>query len=205
MKKFLLTSLLLASVGFGHTMEPAGAPPSDLAPALAGVLQKDGVRVLDGKKVVMELWFVAAAPSAAKSTEEAVSWATVPVGSFLGVARLPERGADRRGQTLKPGLYTMRFGIYPQDGAHQGAEPQRDFLVLSLAAEDKDPKATPKFEHLMEASKKASSTPHPAVLSFWRIEGEFKPGIEAVEGNQVLNTKIGDVPVAVIVVGRNAH
>ena len=186
-------------------MEPAGAPPADLAPAFAGALQKDGIRILDGKKVVMELWFVATAPSGAKSAEESVSWATVPNGSFLGVARFPERGNDRRGQTIKPGLYTMRFGLYPQNGDHQGVEPQRDFLVLSLAAEDKDPKTNPTFDALMEMSRKASGTPHPAVLSFWRVEGEFKPGVVAQESDQVLNAKIGDVPVAVIVAGRNAH
>ena len=186
-------------------MEPAGPPPSDLAPEVAGAVQKDGIRVLDGKKVVMELWFVAAAPSGPKSAEESVSWATVPVGTFLGMARFPERGNDRRGQTVKPGLYTMRFGLYPQNGDHQGVEPQRDFLVLSLASEDKDIKATPSFNALMEMSRRASGTPHPAVLSFWRVEGEFKPGVVAQESDQVLNTKIGDVPVAVIVAGRNAH
>ena len=52
--------------------------------------------------------------------------------------RLPERGADRRGQTIKPGVYTLRYGNYPQNGDHQGVEPQRDFLVLSPVAEDKD-------------------------------------------------------------------
>jgi hypothetical protein len=206
MKKLLLTSLLLMSVAFGHTMESAGAPPSDLAPALAGTLQKDGIRILDNaKKPLMEFWFVATAPTGPKTTEEAVSWETVPTGSFLGVVRFPDRGSDRRGNTVKPGLYTMRFALYPQNGNHQGVEPQRDFLVLSLASEDKDPKATPSFEKLMEMSQKAAGNPHPAVLSFWRVEGEFKPGVVSQESDQVLNTKIGDVPVAVIVEGRNAH
>ena len=205
MRKLLLTSLLLMSVAFGHTMEPAGAPPADLAPAMAATLQKDGIRILDGKKVVMELWFVTTAPSGPKTTEEAVSWETVPVGSFLGVARFPERGNDRRGQTLKPGVYTMRFGLYPQNGNHQGVEPQRDFLVLSLASEDKDPKATPTFDALLEMSRKAGGTPHPAVLSFWKPRGRVQawrssPGVRP--GAEIQD---GDVPVAVIVAGRNAH
>ncbi|HYP09361.1 MAG TPA: hypothetical protein VER03_24260 [Bryobacteraceae bacterium] len=205
MKKLLLTSLLVASAIFGHTTEPAGPPPSDVAPAIAATLQKDGVRVLDGKKVVMELWFVAAAPTGPKTTEEAVSWETVATGAFLGVARFPERGSDRRGMTIKPGLYTMRFALYPQNGNHQGVEPQRDFLVLSLAADDKDPKSTPNFDTLMEMSRKAAGNPHPAVMSFWRAEADAKPGVEAKESDQVLTTKIGDVPISVIVAGRNAH
>jgi hypothetical protein len=205
MKKLLLTSLLLMSVAFGHTAEPAGAPPSELAPALAATLQKDGIRIMDGKKAVMDLWFVTTAPTGPKTTEEAVSWETLPTGAFLGVARFPERGNDRRGQTMKPGLYTMRFALYPQNGNHQGVEPQRDFLVLSLASDDKDPKSTPSYEALLEMSQKAAGTPHPAVFSFWKLDGEFKPGVVAQESDQVLHTKIGDVPVAVIVVGRNAH
>ena len=54
MKKLLLTSLLLMPAAFGLTTESAGAPPSELAPAISGVLQKDGIRVKDGAKVVME-------------------------------------------------------------------------------------------------------------------------------------------------------
>ena len=207
MKKLLVTSLLLVSLAFGHSVESAGAPPAELDPAIAGVLQKEGIRVLDtAKKPDMERWFVNEMPSGGKSGEDAVTLTTVPHGAFLGVVRFPERAADRRGQTMKPGLYTLRFSYYPQDGAHQGAEPQRDFLLMSIAGEDKDPKALPKFEQLVEASKKASGNPHPAVLSFWKVEAaDFKAGISTHESDQVLQTKIGDQPVAVIVVGRNTH
>ena len=209
MRTLLLTPVLLASFAVGalaHTIEPAGAPPADLPPAVSGTLQKDGVRVLDGKKVVSEIWFVAKAPSGPKSSEEAVTLPLIPQGSFLGVIRLPERGADRRGQTIKPGVYTLRYGNYPQNGDHQGVEPQRDFLVLSPVAEDKDVTKALSFNALMELSRKASNTPHPAVMSFWKVEGDFKPGIaEGGESEWVLQTKVGDLPVAVIVAGKNAH
>jgi len=206
MRRLLLPPVLFVSLALGHTIEPAGAPPADLAPAISGLLQKDGIRVLDGKKVVSEIWFRSAAPSGAKSSEEAVTLPTIPQGAFLGVIRLPEPGADRRGQSLKPGIYTLRYGNYPQNGDHQGVEPQRDFLVLSPVAEDKDVTQNLKFESLMELSRKASNTPHPAVMSFWRAEGNFKPGIaQGAESEWVLQTKIGDLPVAVIVAGKNAH
>lgn len=209
MRRLLLTPVLFASFALGvfaHTIEPAGAPPSEVPAAISGAVQKDGVRVLDGKTVVSEIWFAAKAPSGAKSTEEAVSLPLIPQGAFLGVIRLPERGSDRRGQTLKPGIYTLRYGNYPQNGDHQGVEPQRDFLVLSPVADDKDISQPVKFEALMDLSRKASSTPHPAVMSFWKVDGDFKPGIaEGGESEWVLQTKIGEVPVAVIVAGKNAH
>ena len=206
MRTLLLAPLLFASLLMGHTMEPAGAPPSELNPALAGMLQKDGIRVVDGKKVVAELWFRSDRPSGAKLSEEAVTLTTVPHGSLMGVIRFPERGADRRGQTIKPGLYTLRFSFYPPNGDHQGVEPQRDFLLLSPVAADKDPASNPGFDPLMELSRQASGTPHPAVLSMWKVEGDFKPGItQEHESDWVLQTKVGDLPIAVIVDGKNAH
>jgi hypothetical protein len=206
MRKILLTPLLFASFLLAHTMEPAGAPPADLNPAVASTLQKDGIKVLDGKKVWCEMWFRSTAPSGPKSSEEAVSLPTIPQGSYLGIIRFPERGADRRGQTIKPGVYTLRYGNYPQNGDHQGVEPQRDFLVLSPVAEDKDTTKNLSFDTLVELSRKASGTPHPAVMSMWRVESDFKPGIsQQGESDWVVQTKIGDLPVAVIVAGKNTH
>lgn len=205
MRKLLLTPVLLASAALALTTQSAGTPPADLPSAIAATLQKDGAKVMDGQKVVSEIWFRTSMPGGFKNTEEAVTLTTVPIGAFLGVIRIPERGADRRGQTIKPGVYTLRYGNYPQNGDHQGVEPQRDFLVLSPIAIDKDPAATPSFDALMDMSRKASGTPHPAVMSFWKND-DFKPGIsQQGESDWVLQAKIGDTPVAVIVAGKNAH
>lgn len=207
MMKTLATALLLTLSAFGaaHTTAPAGPPPADIDPAIAAVLQKDGVKIMDGAKVVSELWFRTSAPSGAKNPEENVSITSVPHGSLLGVIRFPERGSDRRGQTIKAGVYTLRLSFFPPNGDHQGVSPQRDFLLLSPAAEDKDPNSTPNFETLTAISRKASNTPHPAVLSAWKAD-QLKPGL-ALEGEHdwVLQTKVGDLPLAVIVVGKADH
>jgi hypothetical protein len=206
MTRILLTSLLFVSLAAGLTSESAGAPPSGLNPEIAGMLQKDGVKVMDGQKVVAEYWFRSALPSGPKLNENAVTLPTIPHGSLLGVVRYPERGSDRRGQTIKPGTYTLRFSFYPQNGDHQGVETQRDFLLLTPAAEDKEPGSTPDFESLMNMSRKASGTPHPAVLSMWKVESDFKPGVaQQGESDWVMQTKIGEVPIAVIVAGQSAH
>jgi hypothetical protein len=40
----------------------------------------------------------------------------------------------------------------------------------------------------------------------WRVESDFKPGIsQQGESDWVVQTKIGDLPVAVIVAGKNTH
>jgi len=207
MTRFAIAFCLFASFGFALTGEPAGAPPSDLDPALAGVLQKDGVRIKDGAKTKMELWFRAAAPKSTKNGEDSVTFQDIAQGTFMGVVRFPDRGADRRGQTIKAGTYTMRLGFYPQNGDHQGAAPQRDFLLLAPVAVDKDVNATPAFEALVDMSRKASGTPHPAVLSTWKVDaGAYKQGVvQEGESDWVLQTKMSDTPLAVIVAGTAAH
>ena len=206
MKKTLFTILFTAAAMFGHTTEPAGPPPSGLDPAIAGVLQKDGIRVKDGNKVVCELWFRSKVPSGAKTAEDNVTLSTTPLGTLVGVANFPAAGSDRRGQTVKPGLYTMRLGFFPQNGDHQGVAPQRDFFLLLSAAEDKDPNANLAFEPLTKLSMKASGTPHPLVFSVWKADSDFKAGIsQQGETDWVLQTKIGDLPVAMIVAGKTDH
>ncbi len=202
-----LLVLTLATAAFGqYKTEPAGPPPADLNPAVAATLQKEGSRITGPNGVVAEIWFRSAAPSGAKTAEDSVTLATVPQGALMGVIRFPSPASDRRGQTIKPGLYTMRFSMFPQNGDHQGVEPQRDFLLLVPAADDIDPNTTPDFRKLATMSMKASGTPHPAVFSIWKADTGFEAGLSKMgEKDWVLQTKVGDVPLAMIVVGQSEH
>ena len=205
MLKIVVTLALAAgSVMAQYKMEPAGPPPPDLAPAFAGALQKDGSKILNASgATVCEIWLRSAAPSGPKSTEENVRLPSIPHGAFLGVIRYPEPFTDRRGLTIKPGLYTLRYSLYPTNGDHQGIAPQRDFAILVRAAEDKDVNATPDFEHLMEMSRKASGTPHPASLSMADSVAEKFPSFDKEgEKDWALNAKMGDVAVSIILVGK---
>ena len=118
--------------------------------------------------------------------------------------RFASEGSDRRGQTIKAGLYTMRYSDFPVDGAHQGVAPQRDFLLLTPIATDTEPGAAPAFDKLVQMSTKASGTPHPAVFSIEKPGASNFPSIttEGDTPDQVLNVKIGDLQLAVIVVGK---
>jgi hypothetical protein len=124
-------------------------------------------------------------------------------GTLVGVLRFPGAGADRRGQTIKAGLYTMRYSQYPVDGAHQGVAPQRDFLLLTPVSNDPDPNATPGFDDLVKMSTRASGTPHPAVLSIEQPGGTKFPELtKEGERDWVLNVKVGELPLAIIVAGK---
>ena len=203
MRKILFVlSVACATALAQYKYEPAGPPPEELAPAIREALQKTGHRVIgpDGK-VFAELWFRAQAPTGPATTEEGVSLTTIPHGSLVGAIRFPGRGADRRGQTIKPGVYTLRLAYYPVDGAHQGVSPQRDFLKIIPASEDKDLNATPSYDDLVAMSKKASGTSHPAILSVWKLDKPEPAGLTKQESDWILHATIGDIPIAVIVVG----
>ena len=45
-----------------------------------------------------------------------------------------------RGKVVAPGVYTLRYGLQPQNGDHLGISTFREFLVVSPAAVDTDPK-----------------------------------------------------------------
>ena len=187
-----------------YKLEPAGPPPSDLPPAVAGALQKDGSKIVAGSGTAFcEIWFRSTAPSGPKTAEDGVTLPTIPQGSLLGALRFPARGADRRGQNINPGVYALRYALQPVNGDHQGVAPQRDFLVMIPAADDPGPDAKPGFDDLMKLSRKASGTPHPAVLSMSASSNAKFPELKKEgENDWALHAKIGDTPVEVILVGK---
>jgi|SRR5579872_2784276 len=200
----LIPVLLCSSTAFAqYKAEPAGAPPSDLPPAIAKMLQADGTKVTNGGKPVLEIWFRSDKPSGPKTSEDAVTLPNMPQGALLAVIRFDGKASDRRGQAIKPGIYTLRYSIMPANGDHQGAAPQRDFLLMVPAADDKDPSATPAFDALVDMSKKASNTNHPAVMSLWKAD-DTKTGLSQQGDDWVVQAKIGDTTVALIVIGTAA-
>ena len=207
MTRAALFFLLLTVTAFAqYSVEPAGAPPAELSPDMIAALSPEGHKIVasDGS-VYAEVWFRNSSADTADTGENEVSWNTVAHGTMIGAIRFPGEGADRRGQVIQPGVYTLRFSFYPVDGAHQGVEPSRDFLILSPAAIEKDPSATPSFEELMNLSRKASGTPHPAALACWKAGDDWQAGLVEMGEDWVLNVKIGETNVSVIVKGVNAH
>lgn len=204
MKQLLALALLSASLAFAqYKMESTGAPPADLPSAFASALQPQGVKILGpGGSVYCEVWFRTKLPAGPKSTDDAVTL-SIPQGTLLGVIRFAEAAQDRRGQPLKAGTYTMRYSQYPVNGDHQGVAPQRDFALLVRAGDDTDPSATPAFDALVALSAKASGTPHPAVLSIRNSSSDKFPNFSKQNDHDwVLDTKVGDLPISIILAGK---
>lgn len=201
---FLLAVLAAGTVFAQYKSEPAGAPSAELAPAISQALEQQGTKIVGSNGAVFcEVWFRTTLPSGPKSSEESVTLPTVPHGTLVGAIRFPAQGADRRGQPIKPGVYTLRYSLQPLNGDHLGVSPQRDFLVLVPAGDDKDLNAAPNFDALMAMSRKASGTPHPAVLSMWGAGASDPAGFAKQGGNDwVLTKKIGDTAISVILAGK---
>jgi len=204
MSKYFVSLLLTATAAWGqYKTEPAGAPPSELNASVAGLLSKEGIKVSDGSKVVAEIWFRTSLPGGG-TAEDSKSFSDVPHGALFGAIRFPIDWNDRRGQKVKAGVYTLRYSLFPQDGAHQGAAPQRDFLLLLKPSDDVDGAANIDYATVTTLSMKSIGTPHPAVFSIWKPDAAgFQTGVAAVgEHDQVVNVKIGETPVSMILFGK---
>ena len=200
--RMFLAAVFTAAGAFGqYKLESAGPPPSDVAAPISQALQKEGSKITNNGQPYCELWLRAQKPAGSAAKEEGASIPGIPQGTLLGVIRYAGKAQDRRGQSIKPGVYTLRYGLIPINGDHQGAAPQRDFLVLSPAATDKDLNSTPTFDALMDMSRKASGTPHPAVLSFTKADSDAPGMSQQGESDWALQTKLGDLSVSIILVG----
>jgi hypothetical protein len=201
--KAVAVALLAAFCAYGqYKAQPAGAPPSEVPPAFASLLEKTGTQITDSSgKAIAEIWLVSSIKKGPKSSEENVTLPDIPHGTLLGVLRAPATYNDRRGQLIKPGVYTLRYSMFPINGDHQGVAPQRDFFVLTKMSDDADPNANPNFDTLMTWSRKASGTPHPLVLSLWKAD-DPKAGFGQQGDDWVLTHSAGDTALSIILVGK---
>src|SRR5579863_16101 len=158
-----ICSDLAAETTLGTVAEaPAGVP----AP-IAAVLNPQGFLVQTDGKAVCEVWLVK--DLAVKKGFKPTLNVKYPFqsGQLIGVLRVDAKAdyTDFRGQAIKPGVYTLRYGQQPQDGNHIGTSEVADFLVAIPAANDTDPKPVGPVEKLHKASAKTAGANHPAIFS----------------------------------------
>jgi hypothetical protein len=137
-------------------------PPSEVASPIAALLAPDAVSVTVGD-VPIQLWWVKALPLEA-APSSAPGWENVSDGTLIGVIRVGATWHDIRGYVVKPGVYTLRFALQPQNGDHLGVSPNREFLLLAPAAVDTAPDVVG-FKGAVDLSKKAVNRAHPSALS----------------------------------------
>jgi len=132
-------------------------PASQLAPAIASLLDTTGAKVVVGD-ATLDIWWVQSAGG------DGPGWSGVDSGTLVGAVRVTGPFKEIRGKVVAPGVYTLRYGLQPQNGDHLGISTFRDFLLLSPASVDKDPKVLG-FDGVVALSKQVIGTSHPASLS----------------------------------------
>ncbi len=220
MRRTATAGLLLAWLVFfgilawgqgAYKTEATGALNSaDVPKALADALDPQGARLVDAKgAAVSEVWLLKSVALGPASASSDAVYPSLSVGTLVGVLHFPAQGADFRGQTIKPGYYTMRYAKIPQDGNHMGVNPYPDFILLSPVAADTQSQAL-KLEDLLKLSKQASGTAHPAVMSLIPVAqgATFPSTAQDDQGRWALQLKLSggsqQVPIALIVVGQVA-
>jgi len=179
-----------------------------VAEAVRAALEPKGVRVLDDKgKAICEVWFRKQIPTT-KEEVPGASFGQIPEGSLIGVIHFPSNTSDYRGQGIKAGFYTLRFGLILQDGNHLGVSPARDFFLLCPIGEDKDPNAQLKTEDMLKMSRAASGTGHPAVWCV--VQATSDKDLPKIVKNEhehvILETKIstssGSLAIGMVIIGK---
>jgi hypothetical protein len=212
---FLAVTLSTAS-GQDYSVEVIDAAPDadEVSDEVANQLADTGYRVNRGSRTVSEIWLCKQWPLEPdfEATDERL-YPFTP-GQLLGVLHFPRRGSEFRDQTVSSGWYTLRFGLQPVDGNHEGTSPTRDFLLLVDAEQDEFPEAW-EVEDLLESSAEAAGSTHPAMICLQRAKDSSEHAIRHDESNDwwilhvvgkgIVKDKPQDVPVDLIVVGHAAE
>lgn len=159
---FLVLSLHSSSVLFSNSLSATAHTeplPSELKPAVAAQLKPGGVRA-SVDTATLDFWWSSGVPL----TGAEPAWSAVPEGALVGAVKVARTFRDIRGRVIKPGVYTLRYGLQPDNGDHLGVSPHRQFLLISPAADDGDP-APKGHEGAVELSKGSIGGSHPGVWS----------------------------------------
>lgn len=184
------------------------APTGEFADEILAQVGDAAFKVTKGKRTLVEIWPAKEWSVKAGFTPSSEVLYPFEPGQLIGVVRYKSKGGDFRGQEIKTGLYTLRYGQQPVDGNHVGTAPTRDFFLLLPAAEDKS--AGPLGEEpLFKESSDAAGSAHPAILY---LRPAAEPGEPALEHDEEAEwwtlsftnpTSEGKTAVRLIVVGKS--
>lgn len=204
----VLSFLILSSHCFARVESIGPANVGAFPETVVKMLEQKGYRVaLPDGTVICEIWFRVALAAQAGRNVEGANYPELSSSEFVGVVTFPKQVSDFRGQPIKPGSYGLRYELLPDDGNHMGVAPNRDFLLLTPLADEKDPSAQLSSEQLVALSAKVSGTAHPAVFSMVPPDGDTFPAIyKNDDGFYVfvvkLKTTSGELPIGLVVKGQ---
>lgn len=171
--------------------QAATPPPAEVAEPIKALLGPEATVVTRGANTIELWWQKALALESAPGSEPA--WSNVADGTVVGVMRTSKPLNDIRGLPMKPGVYVLRFALQPQDGDHMGVSPNREFLLVSPAAEDQSAEAVG-YKQAVALSRKTQGKSHPAPLSIDPATTDHAPG-SVITTETGLKSVVVSVPV----------
>ncbi len=190
-------------------------PPSELSPAVRGVLFDQALLVHDNHgQLVCTIWPVQnlTLKDGVKASGGA-KYSHLEESTVLGAIRFANDWRDYRKQKIRAGVYVLRFGLQPMDGDHMGTAPFSEFALLCPAKEDTKPDLID-VETLHQLSAKSTTRKHPGMMLLFPIKeppetptAEVKPKDHVVV-NYAIPATIGNTKtamgVSVVVIGETA-
>jgi len=211
---FLIVSVLLGTVSFetraaSFKLEPTSEIPAEASAGIKALLQPQGYRILNDQGAPWcEVWIRKEIATSGKSGSGEAKYPDLHVGQLVGLMKFSSPAADYRGQSIKPGIYTLRYCLILQDGNHLGVAPIPDFVLLIPASEDSsEPDAVMNTPEVVAMSRKTTGTNHPAVINL-APPGTGEPGLEKDDlDHWVLKAKTqstakADLPISIVVFGK---
>ncbi|MBZ5562309.1 MAG: hypothetical protein LAP13_07790 [Acidobacteriia bacterium] len=210
---FLMAIQLLfvgLTFGQGFKVESTGAlTASDVPKATQDLLPTQGMKVVSEQgSTLLEVWLPKTVPASASPTSSSdILYGALSEGVFLGVVHYPAQNADFRGHPIKPGYYTLRYALIPQDGNHMGVFATRDVVHLCPAASDTNLEKPLSSADMTKMGSAVSGTPHPAFLVMAPVSGSSFPAVVTDDQGYVdlvmkLHEQSGELPVALTIVGK---
>jgi hypothetical protein len=210
---FAIVALLQVAANPSHEIKTVKELPKNLAKEVAEKIDANGYAISTESGTIGTIWFAKDLPVKPDFKPTLSVYYPFTNGQLVGVLQVEKDAGmkDFRGQELKAGVYTLRYGQQPQDGNHIGTSELADFLLALPAEKDTKPAPLTDGDQLAEQSASAAGSSHPAIFSllppekagdaklthnedrdFWILDATV-PGKE--------NDKAVKVPLKLVVVG----
>lgn len=209
-------SLNLAATADDYSVKPVKKAPDGLSKEITALVNPKGIQISGDDGPICEMWTIKSVPTQARfSATLNVNYPLTP-GQLVGAIRVPEGVTfhDFRGQEIKGGVYTLRYGRQPEDGNHIGTSDLYDFLLALPAKVDTGTKPLDPFSDLPSKSAETAGSTHPAIFSLLPQKDVKKSGVINHDEDRdfwivdlIADGTAGDkavtVPMRIVAVGRS--
>ena len=147
-------------------------PPGQIGESIRKTLQPKTVQVLSGDKAVIEIWFRSDLPLKSKPGSADRVLDAIQETTLLGAMSVGSGQRDYKDNEIAAGVYTLRFGLQPQDGDHLGTAEYPYFAVLIPAKNETQLDGITTFKAMTKASGKDTASGHPVILSLRPVSSD---------------------------------